>query len=178
MSVHATSLEVENWMAFRGVHRIKLEPKVYALTAVRVDDKDSSNWAGKSALAEAFLFALTGYVNPGRKYDNADGWIHRGEPQGGVKIGLSNGMFIERSRKRGKSTQLVLHYGETVAKQDEAQKLIDEAVGLQEDDLLKTCFCVQREAAFLVRTGGATLDGVFGSWLRLGKLEEAQDRLD
>jgi DNA repair exonuclease SbcCD ATPase subunit len=167
------NLTVRNWMAFKGETTLDLGPKAYAVSAQLDDDPTRSNFLGKSALVESVLFALTGWLNPSRRFDNADGWITRGEPLGMVRLTLDDGRVVERSRKVGKSTQLSF----ANAKQDQAQLLIDQALGLTESDLLATSFCVQRECAFLVRAAGADLDEVFGSWLQLGKLERAQDRL-
>lgn len=180
--MHITRIKLLNWMAFRGETLLDLGPKAYAVSARLGSDPERSNYLGKSALVEAVLFALTGWTNPSRRLDNADGWISRGEVEGHVQLTFDDGSVVDRSRKRGKSTQIGWRvspvFGDEVMRQDQAQLAVDAAVGLSERDLLATSFCVQREAAFLVRSAGADLDEVFGSWLRLEKLQRAQERLE
>jgi DNA repair exonuclease SbcCD ATPase subunit len=166
-------LSLENWMPYRGKTVLALEPKPYAVNARRKDNAEESNWAGKSSILEAIWFVLFGKLNPDRNM-GADGWITDGEKQGSVKIVLSTGDIVTRSRKLGKSTQL--HFND--AKGDEAQALLNAALGITDpDDFLATCYFQQRQMARLVLADPGTRMEYVSAWFQLGKLEKGEELL-
>jgi len=167
-------LQMSNWLCYRGEHSLELEPTVYAVCAERLDDPESSNWGGKTGLVESIRFALFG----SHRKDREDDWITHGEKQGGVRLTLSDTTTIERSRKRGKTTQLVvtLPDGGELTKA-EAQTAIETLIGLSEADALATCDFAQDALPFIVRTTPAKRMEIVGAWLELEPLERCEARM-
>lgn len=169
-----SDLGMDNWLCFRGKHAIKLHPRMYSLVAHRAGNGESSNWAGKSAVLEAIYFCLTGRLNPDR-HMGADGWITDGESKGGTQLTFSNGLEIVRERK--KSTKLRATFEGRLHEDDEAQRLIDEMVGLTADDLLATSYFQQRKMARLVLAEPSVRMGYVSEWMQLAPLEHAEENL-
>jgi DNA repair exonuclease SbcCD ATPase subunit len=179
--MHVVQLRLVNWMCFRGVNTLSLQPQAYAVFARHESDVERSNWLGKTALLEAFRFALTGEHR--KRYE--DGWITDGEERGGVGLLFSTGLGILRERTRGKSTQLrasprgadlVLGMDERrdTAKGDEAQKLIAHVMGLTSEDFGITCYLEQRQTARLVTADPAERTRYVNGWLQLEQLKAAE----
>lgn len=163
------TLRIRNFLCFRGEHILKLEPKVYAVVAHLVGDAERSNWLGKSSLLEAIYFVLTG----NHRKRTEDEWITNGEGAGEVELILSDGTRLLRSRVRGKRTTLYFN-GDAI--QDEAQKLVDAALGLSDNDFKHTCYFEQKQMARFVTAKPEDRMGIISDWLRLGPLEECEDR--
>ena len=200
---HVALLELSNWYRFRSA-RLALGPRAYAVEAEAAGDPARSNWLGKSSLVEAVAFALYGWhraqEEPERAAGYEDRWI-RGRPgadadvakEGGVALTLSTGLRVERTRRRGLSTQLrvsapgvrrtVLGSDSArcsveevpLAAGDEAQRLIDSAVGFGEGDFLSLPFARQREVAQLVLAKPSERMKLVAEWLQLERLERAAD---
>jgi DNA repair exonuclease SbcCD ATPase subunit len=174
------SIELLNWGPFRGEHRLDLEAKAYSVTAKLEGDSGRSNYLGKSFLGEAVLFALFGWLNPERPFDNKEAWISKGEKGGLVRLTFDDGSSVLRSKNVGESLQTRYFPPDKAefAKQDRADEEIVARLGLGADDALCTCFLVQQQAGFIVQAEGKKLDEVFGSWLRLDRLDRSITRLD
>lgn len=167
------SLTMCNWQPYRGEHRLELQPKAYAVTAVRDGDANASNWSGKSALLEAVDFALHGRHN----HRLEDDWITDGEKEGSVLVELDDGTVVKRSRKRGKSTQLLVTPPSAVtsSKGDEAQALVASMMGLTPGDFLATCYFQQRQMARFILSKPEDRMGIVREWFRLERLELAEE---
>lgn len=169
-----THLRLLNWKCFQGETVLDLEPKAYAITAVKDGDADSSNWAGKTSLLEAVDFALTGR-RPRDARLKSD-WITRGEGQGEVDLTFSSGARVVRNMSRKGSERLAYYPPgdpEHGATQEDAQTAIDELLGLSRDDAPTWSFR-QGEMAELLRMDPAPRLEMFSAWFRLGTLEECQ----
>lgn len=166
------SIKLKNFLCYRGEHELKLEPKVYAVIARLDGDAERSNWLGKTTLLEAIDFALYGR----HRHRVEDDWITRGEAAGEVELHLEDnagkGVVIKRSRLRGKRT--TLYFGAN-AIQEEAQKQLDELVGLGSEDFLATCYFEQRQMARLVLADPGERMNIVSGWLHLGPLQECED---
>jgi len=167
-------IRLTNYERFRGEHEIDLEAGVYGVIARSSANPDRSNWLGKSSLLSAVRFALFGSV----RGDTLDAVISRGESAVGVDLELSDGLFVTRSRDRGKSTQLrvlVPHPdgSERELFQAEAQREIIRRIGLDEDEWLATAWCEQGQAARIVRATPAERTTTINGWLALEPLELA-----
>lgn len=163
-----TSIQLHNVVCYRGRQTLNLEAKAYAIVARAKDDPRRSNWLGKSALLDAVWFALYGE----HRWATEDSWITHGEDEGGVKLTFDNGMTVERSRVRGHANKLLVGQ----AKGDEAQTLIEEAVGLDKEDSKATWYFPQKcMSRFVVAKPAERMDIVVG-WLRLEKLEGCIDK--
>lgn len=173
-----------NWLRYRGgPHVVELAPGAHGVVAEWGGDARRSNWAGKTSLLAAVGFALFGIVPDECTVD--DDWITRGEPAGSVLL-AGDGWSVERSRQRGKSTQLSARFkdgsGETASTGPEAQNLIAKrVVGLTRDEWIEACWLRQKDHAGLVgMRPGERMDRV-RQWCDLGVLElaekEARDRL-
>jgi DNA repair exonuclease SbcCD ATPase subunit len=175
------SIEIENWMCFRGKHKLQLQGDVYAIVASRETDAESSNWAGKSSLAAIVPFALYG-VKP-EQCRLEDDWITRGEKSGSVVMMLSDGTVIERTRKRRSSTKLKVSFRSDArsvgkggskrraASGNAAQAKIIELVGMNESDFFATCFCPQKKMSRFVTCQPADRMAIIGEWLDLDPLQ-------
>lgn len=167
-------ISLTNWLRFQGEHEIELEQKVYAICAEHESDPERSNWCGKTSLLEAIRFALYGT----HRHSREDDWITNGEKQGGVILDLSDGTTIARSRKRGKSTQLVvvIKKGEVML-QKVAQEAIDDLiVGMTEDDSIATWYFGQRELPRVILQSPAERMQTVGAWLELEPLQRCEER--
>lgn len=165
-------VELENWGRFRGKHRLELRPTIYSVTAVRSDDERRSNWSGKSWLLSAISFAATGeHMAP-----LEDEWISRGETFGLVRITTDAGVVVERSRHKGKSTQVkVTGFGEKSG-QKGADVAILEALGVSSEDFFDTYCLEQKKIDRLVSSDPATRQKLVAGWLQLGPLARCCDR--
>ena len=168
---HVAWLELDNWMHYKGHHRQDLGLGVHAVVAERVNNPDSSNWGGKTSFLLAIRFALFG-DHTARVEDD---WIYEGEKFGMVSIGLDSGQRIERSRKLGKSTTLLLTEGGVDKRGDEAQKRIDEIVGLKLEDFDVSCFIGQKQMSKFVTMLPSERMRIVGEWFDLDKILQCED---
>ncbi len=170
---YVTRIELDNWGPFRGKHTIELEPTVYAVVAQHENDPERSNWVGKTWFLNSMLFALTGLKPDSCKSE--DGWITDGEDTGGVQLWCDDGTHIERNRKRGRSTQLVVTLaGGKPQKQAVAQDNLYIAMGMDADDLLATSFIRQKATSRLITEDPAVRTKAIGGWVELGPLQLAE----
>lgn len=174
--MYVARIELTNYFRFRSV-AVDLEPRVYAVEAEMNGDPGRSNWIGKSSFAEAIPFALYGWhrFQEGERAPGfEDEWIKEGESEGSVAHVLSCGTRVERSRKRGASTQLrvTLPNGNTCAG-DAAQEHVERIVGLSKDDFFSTAFVRQKRCSQIVTARPADRMGLVADWLDFGALERA-----
>lgn len=166
-------LELWNWMRFRGKQTIELGPNVYGLVAEWRGNSRRSNWAGKTAILEAFRFVLFGV----HRFETEDEWITEGEVEGGVSISFGN-FLIVRERKRGGSTRLRFCSDDAAnnAMGDVAQELIARVVGLSREEWTTLCwFGQKRTSAYVLERPAARLAKV-REWCGMAILEDAHDR--
>lgn len=168
--MHIQKLELRNWLRYKGTHELELNPLAYGVVAERIGNPDSSNWSGKSSILEAVVFALYGH----HRFKLEDEWITHGENGGGVALYL-DGLTILRQRKRGKSTQIWCKRGEEESHQEDAQRVIVEAVGLSEKDFFATCYFEQKKMSRFIMARPAERMEIVSDWLNLGPLQAAED---
>ncbi len=162
---------LRNFGPFRGEHELLLGPGVHAIVARREDDPSSSNWAGKSTVAWATPFANYGVKMPAWRTE--DDWVTKGEPDGYVQNEYSCGLVVKRSRVVGSATRLAVTTasGATLTG-DEAEKAIQEAVGMTREDYFATCYFGQKKLSHLVTCKAADRMEIVSGWFRLGALED------
>jgi DNA repair exonuclease SbcCD ATPase subunit len=172
--MHITEIRALNWICYRGEHALQLTPTVYGVTAKYADDEGRSNWGGKTSLLNLIRFALFGK----RPSVTEDGWITRGESEGGCGLQLSDGTLIERRRQRGKATRLavVLPDGRKAFDAD-GQTALEEHIGLTDDDFIATCFFKQKEISKFVTAKPADRMAIIAGWLQLEPLQRAEKRV-
>lgn len=172
--MHVKRIEVENWLRYRGLHTVVLEPSVYAVTARYEHDGERSNWAGKTGLLFAVRFALYGdHPRP-----TEDGWITDDESLGRVQLDLNDGTLIERSRHRGKATRLRVVTRDGIELRDEdAQTWIVKHVGLGEKDHGETCFFKQKQMAKFVTSQPAERLKIVSAWLDLAGVQRCESNV-
>jgi len=166
-----TWIELHDYGPYKGAHKIELQPAIYAITARDEDDPDRSNWIGKSWFMSAFRYALYG-DHPAESEDDMITW---GAGEGGVRLGLEDGITIDRSRKRGKPTQLVLRRGGAEAIQDRAQEIIDKLVGFDGKDFAAGCWIRQKGANRIIVAQPAARTETIARWMDLGPLQRAAE---
>jgi hypothetical protein len=165
-------IELRNWGPYRGEHVLKLQDKAYAIVARDEKDHDRSNGLGKSALIGAVRFALYGIRLDAMATE--DDWITRGEPDGHVRLLLTDGTDIKRTRTRGKATRLsVKREGLVLATQDEGERLVEQVVGYSAKDFEHGPFMRPRDIAKLVLCQPAERMRVVEAWLELAPLRAA-----
>jgi hypothetical protein len=170
---HIVGARLRNWMCFRGEHELALVPGCYAINAELDGDRRRSNYLGKSS----FLAALRWVFDNDKveDVDTLDELISWRETDMMVDIELSDGTFISRGRKRGRSGSLVVEENGRELLDAEAQAAIDRIIGLSSDDRLTTNWSEQGDLAVMVKksTTPKTLTDMIERWLDLGRLAEA-----
>jgi len=173
--MHVMALGLENWLRFRGLHHIDLQPVVYGITASYQGNARRSNWLGKTSTVRAMRFALYGDHHKRTE----DEWITRGEKGGGVVMWLATdaGMAtIARARTRGKSTKLQLTLGDgRELLGDEAQVEIVRMVGLTLKDFDASVYIGQKQASRFLTEDPAERMKIVVEWFSLGPLQLAAD---
>jgi DNA repair exonuclease SbcCD ATPase subunit len=169
---YAKRLSVRNYFSFRGDHAIDLEPTVYGVTASMIEDKERSNWVGKTSFVTAFPFALLGY----QESRTAEGWITRGEKDGYVDVLMSDGCQIRRARERGHATRLtVTPPGQNAIFEAAAEEHLRARYRvLSEDDLFATSFFRQKQMGRILTMKPTERMEIVTSWLDLGALQASE----
>lgn len=163
------SVELENWVRFKGRHVFELTAGVWAIVGSRTEDEQSSNWIGKTSLLEAIgSFVLFGW----HSFATEDAWISHGEERGSVRVCFDD-FTIERSRARGKRTSLLFVSDAKPYEDDDAQAEIAKRIGLTWDDFLNTHFFKQKKMSRFVTARPADRQAIVTDWLQLNPLEEA-----
>jgi DNA repair exonuclease SbcCD ATPase subunit len=170
--MYPKTIELENWLPFKGTQTVELGPTVYAVLAQVQGREGRSNWSGKTAFLEAFAFALYGI----HRKRTEDEWIHEGQKQGGVKITFNTGVTVRRFRIRGGATRLEVSDGVRDLGGEEAQTAIHYLVGMTKPEFLNTCYFKQKDIARIVYARPAERAREFNSWFRLGSLKIAETR--
>lgn len=165
-------IEIENWRCFRGSHSIDLDSGAHAIVARHETDPDRSNWLGKSTFLWAPRFAQTG-ERP-KDCPTEDDWIARGEDFGSVALTLSDGTRIERSRKRGGPTNLVVRHDGKEFRKAEAQAEIERIVGLSEKDA-DVWFLAQKSFDDFIKMRPGERARIVSEWLRIDPLRKAEE---
>jgi DNA repair exonuclease SbcCD ATPase subunit len=168
--MYLTTIEVENWLPFKGVQRIDLEATCYAVVAEVDGEEGRSNWSGKTSFLEAIPFALFGL----HRKRTEDEWIFDKATSGGVHLHFSNGVVVSRTRKRGNATELVVDDNDTIHTGVEAQGFIERMLAMSRDDFLNTSYFRQKDIARIVYAKPAERAKEFASWFRLGMLRKAE----
>lgn len=164
-----TKLELDNWMAFAGTQSIDLPAGPIAVVARYVGDPRRSNWAGKTALLEAIGWALHGTHR--KRLD--DGVIRNGCDSVRVAVEFSNGLVIERTRKRGSATRVrVLDAGREYEGAT-AQDAIDRVLRLTSADLEATSWFKQGDAEAIVGQTSGKRRAIVARWLELDAWDRA-----
>lgn len=164
-------IEIANWRCFRGSHAVDLDSGAHAIVARHETDPDRSNWLGKSTFLWAPRFALTG--EKPKDCQTEDDWITRGEDAGSVKVFLSDGTEIERSRKRGGPTVLVVKSINGTFRKAEAQAEIDRIVGLSDRDA-DVWFLAQKSFDDFVKMRPGERAKMVAEWLRIEPLQRCE----
>lgn len=168
--LHVTRAELENYGPFFGKHAIDLGPHVYAVTASREADAESSNWVGKSWFLSIVPFVLLGW----HMADNEDGFINDNAKSAAGRLVLSDGTKIERARK--KTTQLkVTLPGAGEAKGMAAQVALLKHLGIaHQRDYFATSFFEQKKISQLVTMGATDRQELIRGWLDLEAIEACE----
>lgn len=170
--MYLTRIELANWLPYKGVQTLNLDPVCYAVVAEVEGEEGRSNWSGKTALLEAIPFAMFGL----HRKRTEDEWIYESATAGGVTLEFDNGVVISRSRTRGESTVLNVVDGDDVYVGSEAQKYITRMVGMSRDDFLNTAYFRQKDIARIVYAKPGERAKEFASWFRLEALQKAEAR--
>lgn len=165
-------IRLRNWLAYRGEHELKLEPKVYAIVARREHDTEASNFVGKTALLESIWFAIYGE----HRHRTEDDWVTRGEGGGEVEVEFDSGHRIVRARARGKRTSAYWwEPGATNPKaQAEADASVEALVGLGKRDFVNTCFFQQKAMSRFITSDPGERMKIISTWFRLEPLERCE----
>lgn len=164
--MHVERIDLENWLCFAGEQTIELGPQVYGVVALGDDDETRSNWLGKTSLLTSIPFALKGKHDS----DNADAWITRGQGRGMVRLQLGDGVVVERSRRRGSSTKLIVRHRGLEAADADAQELLDKLLGI---DPMLTWFRQGAMSQYVTQRPGERMESI-GAWVGLGPLRAAE----
>ncbi len=167
--MHIVGIRLRNWMRFRGEFELPLTQGVYAITAQDSEDPERSNYLGKSSIPAAIRWCLEG-KQPRDEYRTLDQLISNGQDEMQVDVEFSDGTWISRYKKRGKSADLLVND----SRGEKAQLLIDPLFGISIEDRLTTCWAEQRELSSLVRLKSTPLTEMVESWLGTEKLVEAE----
>lgn len=181
---YLTGMRLRNWTRYRGLHEVELGPGTIAITAVRTDDPERSNYTGKTAVAFAPFWCLYGRTELGDGLymlgkRTLDELCSHGESDFQVDLQYSDGAFISRVKRRGHSTDLMLETSDgRQLTGDGAQDEIDRLIAGDREDALSTWYAVQRRAAQLVTAKSSDSTAQIESWLGLERLVVSSDIVD
>lgn len=177
--MYIVELRLENWLCYKGEHVLRFESDTYGIVATHVDNEGRSNWLGKTSILRAIRFALFGVSDAPTEdewitYTEVDG-AKVYEASGSVGVTLSDGTVIERTRVRGKSTQVAVKSANAPkgASGAVAQTIIDSVLGLDGKDFVATSYFGQKAIAQYVAAQPATRMQTIAGWLKLGPLQAA-----
>lgn len=161
--MYPTRIDWHDVACFKGQHRLDLKSAVHAVTARHVDDAGRSNWLGKSTLLGLIPFALFGWHM--KRTD--DELISKGAQSCGVKLTLSDGSIVERSKEHGKPVQIrfTVKPSGAVLTQKAAQAAIERHIGLTAEDYFATCHFEQKQLARLVTARAGDRVDIIEGWL-------------
>ena len=162
MMVFPTELDVTNVGPYAGSHHLDLVDDVYAVVAQHQDNPERSNWLGKSTLLWCIPYALFG-EHPATT-DND--WVTRGEAYAEVKLTLSDGTVIRRTKPRDKTAQLSVKLpGAAELLQGAAQDALAKHIGLTRDEFMSVCFYAQKQLARLVASNSSGRIDIVEGWI-------------
>lgn len=162
MDLYPIELKLKNLYCFKGEQSVALEPTVYAVIAQADDNPERSNWLGKSTFLLSFAYALFGWHT--KRTDNEI--ITTGQDECSVALRLNDGTIIERSKANGKSEQLkFVAPGKKPITQAQAQKAIEQHIGLNKDNFFAMHFFEQKRIGALVTAKGAERVNIIEGWL-------------
>lgn len=162
MDLYPVELKLKNLYCFKGEQSVALEPTVYAVIAQADDNPERSNWLGKSTFLLSFAYALFGWHT--KRTDNEI--ITTGQDECSVALRLNDGTIIERSKANGKSEQLkFVAPGKKPITQAQAQKAIEQHIGLNKDNFFAMHFFEQKRIGALVTAKGAERVNIIEGWL-------------
>lgn len=181
-------LLIENFGCYRGEHHLALDRKVYGVAARHEDDAERSNWTGKSTLPRAVAWLLYGWRDSrSTRFDDdvitdgRDGQEPASQARArGILDCGGDPLVVVRTKPRGKPMKLEayrLDGVEKIAVGDEAQKLVEEAVGLSERDFFWTAYFEQKQIARFVDAKPADRLKVAAEWFRFASLQEGEKKL-
>lgn len=171
-SLYVKGIEGANFGPYKGPFRLALGEGVHAVVARHEEDDDRSNWIGKSWFLSMFPFALFGW----HMARTEDEFITNGTPLASLKVHLSNGATIMRSRRRGKTTQVTFTpSGGMPLSGDAAEHEIAEMLGMSERDYFATSFAKQKEISTIVTGLPSARMLMVREWLELGPLEQSEN---
>jgi len=162
MDLYPIELKLKNLYCFKGEHHVSLEPTVYAVMAQADDNPDRSNWLGKSTFLLAFAYALFGWHT--KRTDSEI--ITTGEDECSVMLRLNDGSIIERTKCVDRSEQLkFIAPGKKPITQVQAQKAIEQHLGVSKDNFFAMHFFEQKRIGALVTAKGAERVNIIEGWL-------------
>lgn len=164
-----------NFKCFRGEHTLALDRGVFAVVAELDNDRDRSNFLGKTTLLTA-LGAFPLFGDHGERLE--DDWITTGESEGGVELQLASGLVITRSRVRGVRTVLEVRADDelVLAQGEKAQAIIEQRIGLSRADFYAWACVRQKQMAAFIEVRPGDRQKVIAGWLQLAPLEAAAAR--
>lgn len=164
-------LELLNFMPFQGTQELKnLGPGVYGVSGLFEGLVGRSNRSGKSALLEAFRYALNGVA---RKVSIVDKYIHNGQKEMGVKLWFNGDSNVHRKRiRKGQASVLV-----NDSKPKNVDQVMFDKIGIEDSDFVDTCFVEQGGLhGVLGKTSGKIKTDVM-RWLGLDIWKEVEKQV-
>lgn len=175
-------IKLKNWLAFKGDHELELPIGPIAVVARYEENSARSNWAGKTAFLESIEWALFGVHR--KRYE--DDVIFEGADEVEVTLTFDNGFTVNRKRKRGKPSRLIVGvpvFSQTEEgthiqyhEKDSAESMIKKTLGFDAEDFRATvCFSQGDTEAIVDRTSGERRK-IIGQWLELDVWSRIQGR--
>lgn len=164
------SITVTGWMPFAGTFTLELPAGPIAVVGMHGGDSRRSNRAGKTSLLEAITWCLYG-VHRKRLDDSV---INHAVELCEVEVVL-DGIVVQRSRERGRSTKVVATMPDGVKLTgDAAQAAVIATVGLSFEDYSATSCVRQGEVeSIIAQTSGDRL-AVVNKWLQQNRWVDAK----
>lgn len=168
---------IKNWLAFKGEHFLALPSGPISVVAQYETNSARSNWAGKTAFLESISWCLFGIHR--KRYE--DDVIFEGEDNTEVHLFFDTGFEVRRSRKRGKTSKLLVAVPTDTNKKQWSEKklaesLIEKELGFDADDFNATvCFSQGDTEAIVNRTSGERRK-IISQWLELDVWQRVYSR--
>jgi DNA repair exonuclease SbcCD ATPase subunit len=163
---------MENWLCYRGRHELTLPRGLVVVLAQYEGQPGRSNWAGKTALLEAPIYALWDWHRK-RLAQDVVTW---GETSCHVVVEMDDGTHVHRGRVADGPVSDCDVPGEGTFSGRDAAARLGKVLALEQEDAFTTVVFRQGDIEALTSATAAQRQAILASWLKQDGWERCEDR--